>query len=449
MHARPVGFIHAALIAGMIVSYRDAQALGQAANRAQAWIEVQQKMPDRIAPGETVPIEVVIRNTGTAAAESVTVNGSLPTGFELVDAIPTPDRVRGALVWPLGVVEPNGQRVVRMRLVTRDGSTANAELRSVVTVTYETSVQSTVVAAVQRPALALDVAAPVASQVGQPAALRITVRNPGATPLQEVLLQTVLPAGLAHPGGNDLETDVGTLEPGQTREITLAVTPTRAGEFRNRISALARGVVPVEREVHLQARDLKIGLSANGPRLLYQDWVGSFEVVLRNEGTEAISQVALVAGLPDGLMAVRASDNGIYDARNHSLRWSLGNLRPGETRTLVWNGTACAIGDQVCNVELAAGERLRKSLRWETKVVKAPQEPTPPAGQNPKLGPVPLVPPPTVPTSASPSQPGASTIEVKWHPVVSPSPLPLAHVELPERGPEPSTVPRQFAAGWR
>jgi hypothetical protein len=162
------------------------------------------------------------------------------------------------------------------------------------------------------------------------------------------------------------------LKPGETRSVTLVVTPARAGEFRTRIRACVAGAPAAEGEALLSVPAFKLAVEANGPRLLYPEWTGTFEVVVRNDDVLPADQVAVVIGLPTGLAFVRAGDDGLYDGKGHVLRWQLRSLNPGETRTLVWSGVARAVGEQACQVQVTSGSRGRKTLCWRTSVADVP-----------------------------------------------------------------------------
>jgi uncharacterized repeat protein (TIGR01451 family) len=370
MHGRVAGCIRAALLACVVPLATAASAAGQQAVRAQPWIDIRQEMPAQVAHDEAVPVVIVVANTGSALADNVSVTDTLPASYDLAEAMPTPERLHNTLRWSLGSIEPGGQRVLHLRLSAKVG-VPSAELRNTVGVTFQTSASNSSVAAILRPAVTLDVTGPDKGVVGEPVSLLISVRNSGTAPAHGVLLQTLLPAGLSHPGGPDLENDIGNLEVGEARQIALAVTPTQAGEIRTRVRVLAPGVESVEREACLGVHEMKLGLSANGPRLLYQNWAGSFELALHNDGKDVVGQLYLMIGLPEGMAFVRASEGATYDAESHSICWNLGDLRPGEGRTLLWNGVARETGDLISRMKLVVGMRVHKEMTWQTKVVQA------------------------------------------------------------------------------
>jgi uncharacterized repeat protein (TIGR01451 family) len=381
MRGRIAGSICAALLGWLAPFAGLAPAFEQAALPAHPVIDLRQTMPERVAFGEPVVVEVRVTNRGTAPAENVTVSGSLPPFHQLIEAVPPPERIRENLMWPLGNLEPGAERVIRLWVKLAAGA-PKPEVQSCLRVSYLTTLSQTCTAAVQHPELTLKVAGPREGVVGETATLHIAVHNQGGGPAHDVTLQTVLPAGLSHPGGPDLENDLGVLQAGESRTVVLPVTLTQAGEIRDRIRVFAPGVDPVEQTICLSVREVKLNFVAHVPQLLYKNWPGSFELIFRNEGGEPIPQVGVVAGLPEGMAFVRASDNAVYDAATHSLYWNLGELKAGEERTLVWNGVATRTGDLQGKAMLAMGGKPFKEVTWKTTVPQAagnPVSPPPPS----------------------------------------------------------------------
>jgi uncharacterized repeat protein (TIGR01451 family) len=415
MHGRIAGLIAAGLMATGVALAGELPATEPPAGRGQQPVlDVRQRLPESVSRGEAIPIEILITNTGSVAAQGVTAVATLPVSVDLTEAAPTPERLRGTLLWSLGSLGPGQQSVLRLRVQPR-ADVSLTEVRCAVQVTFQTSVATSGVVQIRRPELELEVAGPQVARVGEPVAFELLVRNKGTTPARGVFLETLLPAGLSHPGGNDLENEVGNLEPGEVRRIALRVTPIQAGDLRQRLRLRAAGEQAIEREARLYVQDVRLTLAANGPRALYEGWSASFEFFVRNEGTDAVRQVRLTAVLPAGIAFVRSDADAVYAAESHSLSWDLGSLRPGEQRHLLWNGTARGSGEQVGQATLMAGTTLCKRGTWQTSVVRAPltaprdpegtrtgdgeadspvlTAPPPPLPPAPGAGPVPGVPP--------------------------------------------------------
>jgi uncharacterized repeat protein (TIGR01451 family) len=406
MHGQLAGLIAAGLLTAGIALAGECPAAEAPADRApQPVLDVRQRLPEWVARGEAVPIEIVITNAGSTVAESIRVASTLRASVDLIEAAPTPERLRDSLCWTLGSLAPGQQHILRLRVQPRAGVRLT-EVRSSVQVTFQTSVMSSSATQVRRPELELEATGPETARIGEPVAFQLVVRNKGNTPAHAVLLETLLPAGLSHPGGNDLENEVGNLEPGEVRRIVLRVTPTQAGDLRQRIRAQAAGEEAVEREVRLHVQDLKLALAANGPRVLYEGWPASFELTVRNEGADVVRQVRLTAVLPAGIAFVRADAGAVYAPETHGLSWDLGELRSGEARTVLWSGNARGSGEQTCQAILTAGAIPCKRVAWQTSVVRAPPGPSPAPDAGPDLG----APPPPLPPSlaAGPRPAGAA-----------------------------------------
>jgi hypothetical protein len=331
-------------------------------------IEVRQRMPACVEDQEAAPIEITVLNKGDAAAENVTIVDTLASGHDLVDATPPPEQLRGKLVWPLGVLPAGEQRVVHLRLKLKAGA-GRAELRNHVTATFQMSVSHTATAAVKRPVLALQVLGPKTGVMGA-ATFRITASNTGCRVAHQVTLQARLPIGLSHPGGDDLEYEIGDLEAGESRVISLPVTLTKPGTQSSRFRLVCRGQAPVEQECSVSVQEIKLFLAVNGPKLLYENRPGGFEVAVRNDGTDMLGHVGVQINLPEGMAFVRANDNARYDPDSHSLIWNAGDLPRNETRSLLWTGVAKAAGNLEGQVTGRTDQRVLSQTTWKITVIK-------------------------------------------------------------------------------
>src|SRR5262249_6823158 len=96
MHGRIVGLIAAGLLTAGVAEAGECRSAGAGGGRArQPVLEVRQSLPEWVARGEAVPIEILITNTGTAVADGVAVSSTLPASVDLMEATPTPERLRG------------------------------------------------------------------------------------------------------------------------------------------------------------------------------------------------------------------------------------------------------------------------------------------------------------------------------------------------------------------
>jgi hypothetical protein len=222
------------------------------------------------------------------------------------------------------------------------------------------------------PRTQLTVHGPPTASVGAPLTLEVAVSNPGAAPLRQAMLRILLPAGLTHAAGNDLENEVHSLGAGQTLTIPLVLTPTQEGKATVKLRLTPAGGEATEIEHIVEVRQAPLTLSANGPAIshLRETCNCSFDVA--NNSTETASSVMLVVHLPDGVSYLQASDAGTYDPATHSVVWNLADVPPMKSRRLLLQGVARQVGVQEHRLVLSAGKDRVKQATWTTRVMLPP-----------------------------------------------------------------------------
>jgi uncharacterized repeat protein (TIGR01451 family) len=329
-------------------------------------VEVTQKVPDTIAPGVPIPVEITLRNVSSMAVDGLQVIDNLPAGCDAQEVFPEGERSGGRLSWSVPRLAAGEERRFRLQLVRRPEETS-VEIQNSVDVVYPSRQSCTGLTRVAGVQLGLDVQAVPAAFVGEPLTLWITARNSGTLAARNLSLQTVLPVGLSHPRGSDLELPLEVLAPGAQRKLTLAVTPTRPGEFHVRLSLLGEASQPILRDVAIVVQDVRLAVAVKGPENLPQQLTGLFELTVRNDGAACPVNVAVM--LPEGIAFVRASDRGAYDAPTHSIRWDLGGVPAGGERRLAWNGLPRKAGEMGCKVRVLSGDRVWQETSWTVRVI--------------------------------------------------------------------------------
>jgi uncharacterized repeat protein (TIGR01451 family) len=329
-------------------------------------VEVVQQVPETIAPGVAVPVEITLRNVSSGAVDGLQVIDVLPPGCDAQDIVPSAERSADRLSWSVPRLAAGEERRFRLSLVRRADATVT-EIHNTVDVVYPARMSCQGVTRVTGPQLSLDVQGSPTAFVGEPTTLSITAMNSGNVAARNVSLQTVLPAGLSHPRGSDLELPLDVLAPGAQRKLTLAVTPTHTGEYRVRLSLLAEGGQTVSREVAIVVPDIRLSVGLKGPESLPQQLTGLFEVTVRNEGVACPVSVSVL--LPEGITFGRASDRGVYDSQTHSIRWDLGGVPAGGARRLAWNGVPRQAGDMASKVRVLSGDRVWQEASWMVRVL--------------------------------------------------------------------------------
>ena len=286
-------------------------------------ILIEKSAPDEIQVNRTATFQLRVRNAGNAPAHNVVVVDRVPRGTQFVDALPraTPT-ADGMLAWQIDTVKPGEEVVLSMNVIPQ----VAGEIGSVAQATFQA--QASVRTICTKPELKLNVTAPPEILIGQPATLEITVTNSGNGAAENVTIEEDVPEGFTHAAGRALEHVIGTLQPQQSRRLTLPLNSVKPGTFENHLTVRGEGKLFDEDVRKISVTSPQLQLAMQGPSLRYLDRQATFAVHLANPGTAAAKNVELVTYLPKGMKYVTSDNQGQYDSQSHAVYWSLEELPP-------------------------------------------------------------------------------------------------------------------------
>ena len=299
-------------------------------------LAVEKRGPREIQVGKTARFEILVRNVGSATANDVVLRDSVPFGTALVattpPAAPTPapgladaPGTSSDLVWQLGTLPPGGQARVALDLMPMQ----EGDVGSVASVSFRAD--ASVRARATRAALKLTAEPPAPVLVGLDSRLTITISNPGSGVATGVVLEGVIPEGITHRAGHELEFDVGSLPPGESRSIDLVLATTGPGVHGLRLTARADGQIEVSESVKIAVTAPTLELAVQMPTRRYLQRPATCVLSMTNAGTAPALGVELVAQLPPGMKFIRANNAGYYEERTHRVLWNLEELPAAET----------------------------------------------------------------------------------------------------------------------
>jgi len=295
-------------------------------------LTVEKRGPREVQVGQSCRYEVIVRNVGAAVAQDVVIHDTVPFGTSLVatspPASPAGDHGSGDLVWRIGPLPPGSQARVAVELMP----TLEGEVGSVASVSFRAEAGAR--ARATKPALALSAPTPQPVLVGGTMPLVITVTNPGTGTATGVVLEGVVPEGMTHAAGRELEFDVGRLGPGQSRSIDLELATTGPGVHQLQLVARADGGIEVANQIRLEVTAPTLDLAAEIPARRYLQRPAPCLLSMTNAGTAPARDVELAAQLPPGLKFIRTNNAGYYDERTHRVLWNLEELPAAETGTV-------------------------------------------------------------------------------------------------------------------
>ena len=316
-------------------------------------LTIEKTAPPEIQIGKPAKFVIKVRNAGSAVAQGVEIHDTVPQGTQFVEATPPADRgPQGALVWSLGAMKPGDEQKVELVLMP----TAEGEVGSVATVHFRA--EASVRTLATKPMLSMEVNGPEKVMKGQQVLLRIKLSNPGTGAATGVVLSEAVPEGLQHPAGKELELDIGTLKPGESRELELALQAAAAGEVTNVVTARGEGNLAAEVETPLEVIAPQLQVALAGPKRRYLERNATHNISVSNPGTASAKDIELVAVLPKELKFVEANNGGQFDAATHSVYWSLEELPPQETGTVSLTTLPLAAGEAKLLIKSTAKQNL-------------------------------------------------------------------------------------------
>ncbi len=316
-------------------------------------LTIQKLAPAEVTIGKPARFEIKVQNSGTVAAHDVEIHDLTPQGTRLLSTNPPASAgAHGELVWSLGTLEPGRQASVQLELMP----IAEGEIGSVANVTFRADASVRTLAT--RPLLTMQVAAPAQVLIGNATPLTIRISNPGTGAATGIVLWEKVPAGLRHSAGGDLEFKVGTLKPGQSREIQLTLSAAQAGHVVNIVQAQGDADLRAEARAELDVVAPGLSVAVAGPTRRYLERQATYTVSVSNPGTAPAQEVELVTQLPKGMKFVKANNEGHYDPQTNTVTWSLAELPPAETGNCLLVAMPVEAGQQVVSISGKARQGL-------------------------------------------------------------------------------------------
>jgi len=315
--------------------FRTVAAAFPTGNRQTSVLLVEKTVPTEVLAGQPFDVVYKISNLTDLLVQDVTLTATADKNFRGQDATPEPDKMGdGEATWVIGDLPPRQSREIRVRGSALDEGTVTG----CGTVTFNPVLCETI--KVVKPAIELAKTMPAQVIQCEPIPVRLVVRNNGSSALTNGRVTDNLPAGLQTESGQSTATfEVGTLAPGESKELTFNASATRTGKFVNParatsaqgVEATAQASVTVVKPVLTVACEVPAEKEMAGQR--FTEFIGRpFEVcwTVKNTGDAVSANTILEVPVPSGLTFRSATDGGAASGAN--VVWNLGALAPGASK---------------------------------------------------------------------------------------------------------------------
>ncbi|MCH2181162.1 MAG: hypothetical protein MK108_04070 [Mariniblastus sp.] len=322
-------------------------------------VTIEKIAPREIQVNTPADFQLIVKNVGRITANQVEVHDQIPQGTELMQAMPQPERgSQGQVSWKLGSLRPGQEKRIDVRLKP----TTPGVIGSVAHVTF--AAQASMRTRVTRPILTIRHRTQPKVMIGDTITLDIAVKNEGDGPATNVYVQEDVPQQLTFEDGiRELEYPLGTLAPGQSKNVKLTLKASSAGKLNNTIVAFADGGLQSQHEVELEVVAPNLVATSDGPRKRYLRRQATHQLAVQNAGTARATNVEMVVRLPQGLRFVNTNNRGKYDRNTHAVHWSMAELAPGQVATVDLTTVPMEVGDQ--NIRFEALADLQQNTNVE------------------------------------------------------------------------------------
>jgi uncharacterized repeat protein (TIGR01451 family) len=328
-------------------------------------LQINKVMPQSAVLGKPLVYQIVVTNIGNGRAREVVVEDQVPRGCELHGTIPQAQLgkdQKDRLVWNLGVLNPNEERKISVRIVP----ITEGQIGSVATVNFaaDVSSQTTITA----PKINIHLVGPKEVMIGDPVVYKYRLTNQGTGEASNVVIRSLIPDGLQHPDGNDLEYSVGTLAPGKSKEVILTLAAVKPGDLINSAVISADGGIKKEVRAPVTVIGQQLVLTRRGPARRYIGRNGTYQNIVRNDSSRPAVDAVVIERIPNGMKYISSNGGGQYDESRRSVAWRINRIEPGGTQTLEVTLRPTDSGEQVSLVQVMELTGLKSQAESKTDV---------------------------------------------------------------------------------
>lgn len=317
----------------------------------QARLELALAGPKEVSYGETSIFKLTFSNPGSADAENIVVR-----------LLPLDAESAAAESHTLGRLAAGASKEVELELVARQQGQLKINIEATADGDLQVAVSEEVL--VRRAGLQVAVEAPKFQYSGALATYNLTVSNPGDEPARNVRVTARLPRGATFVSSTDdgahdevagqVAWELKSLEAGGQQVLTVRCTPTMSGPNQLAVDAAADGelTASVEETTEVEATaDLVLEVrDPGGPMPVDEEVV--YEVVVRNRGAKAATDIEVVGFFSNGIDPVKV-EGGEYAIEDGKVLLSpLASLAAGDERVYRIKARAQFRGNHIFRAEV-------------------------------------------------------------------------------------------------
>lgn len=310
-------------------------------------LNIEKVAPQNALIGQPLIYSILVKNVGNSEAHDVVVEDRIPKGTRLSGTNPQAELTGKKLIWRIGTLVPAEQRRISIRVIPFEAG----DIGSVATVNFVSEAAAETV--VTAPRLAFELSAPKDVKLGAMVPFHFKVTNVGTGEARGVVIRDLIPEGLSHAAGNDLEYEIGRLPPGKSRELTLDLKAARIGPTVNKALVVGEGGLSVRAQAAIEISGSKIALMRSGPPRRYLGRPAIYANTIVNESKYEVAGVIAVETVPPGMDFAGATHGGQFNEGSRTIAWRIDRMLPNETCIVKSKLIPKATGTQTSTVRIS------------------------------------------------------------------------------------------------
>lgn len=257
---------------------------------------------------DMIQFTFTVKNTGTGVAENVKIKDSLPPGLKTVDG-------KSDVVLDVGTLKAGESKDVNLTVkAEKTGTFTNSAMVVAEGLSGESNQTKTVV---KQPVLAIAKSGPERIYLGRKITYDIVVTNKGDGPAVSATIEDAIPANTsvasASQGGaavgSTVTWNLGTLQPNDSRKVSVTLNPAGIGVVKNTATAKAGCAAAVTAStstevlgisaILLEVIDVEDPIEVGGNE--------TYEIAVTNQGSDTGTNVKITCVLEDTMQYVSSS----------------------------------------------------------------------------------------------------------------------------------------------
>ena len=316
-----------------------------------ALVLLEKQGPCEVILGETFSYQIQISNRSAVDLIAVVLDDVLADGMSIQSIEPKPDSQSGNKVtWNLGTIPAKSAKVI-----TITGSAMQLGClvsNALAKICYELPLP--LVTRVIQCNVEITKTLPAVADLCDPIPMCLTVQNTGSAPATNVCITDKLPEGLTTMDGKtEINIAVGTIPVGGHKTFSIDLKATKTGEFTNTATASSdRNCCYSQSSATVKVVNAELSLMASAPADGYICTNIPYQIQVTNTGTAVARDVILVDCIDGKFKIVDISDGGKL-MKGNRVAWAIGNLQPGESRTVCLTLTSTSEGKIYSSFEVS------------------------------------------------------------------------------------------------